>query len=155
VRARRGLRLQIVRARSRRFAVCGAVSKSSVARRCSRSSTTTRIIPPRSRRPSRRRATAYLAPEFARALVGADQVILTPIYAASEAPIPGVSERSIGEPLAAEGTRVTYVADVEELVGLIPRIAPPHALVLMLGAGSISSVAHTLGAAIAEPALHG
>jgi UDP-N-acetylmuramate--alanine ligase len=105
--------------------------------------------------PHRYSRTAYLAADFARALAGADQVILTPVYAASEDPIPGVSERSIGEPLAAAGTTVAYVADVEELITFIPRVAPPHALVLMLGAGSISSVARALGTAITEPVLHG
>ena len=49
------------------------------------------------------RARAYLAREFADALRGADRVYLAPVYAASEPAIPGVSERSIGEPLAAGG----------------------------------------------------
>ena len=51
--------------------------------------------------PHRYSRTAYLAREFADALRGADRVYLAPVYAASESPIPGVSERSIGEPLAA------------------------------------------------------
>ena len=76
-------------------------------------------------------------------------VLLAPIYAASEAPLPGVSERSIGEPLAARGTPVTYVAAVEDLLEAIPRALPAQALVLMLGAGSISEVARQLEAALA------
>ena len=102
--------------------------------------------------PHRYSRTAYLAADFARALTGADRVVLTPVYAASEAPLPGVSERSIGEPLARSGTPVSYVATVEELVDRIPALAPPNALVLMLGAGSISAVAHALGARIGTPA---
>lgn len=102
--------------------------------------------------PHRYSRTAYLAADFARALAGADHVVLAPVYAASEAPIPGISERSIGEPLAAGGTPVDYVTDVEALLEDIPRIAPRGALVLMLGAGSISAVAHKLGAAIAPAA---
>jgi UDP-N-acetylmuramate-alanine ligase len=43
---------------------------------------------------------------------------------------------------------VTY-CDADALIELIPAEAPPDALVLMLGAGSISAVAHRLGAAIA------
>ena len=50
--------------------------------------------------PHRYTRTAYLADDFARALVGADHIVLTEIYAASELPIDGVDERSIGEPLA-------------------------------------------------------
>jgi len=102
--------------------------------------------------PHRYSRTAYLAADFARALAGADRVVLAPIYAASEAPLAGVSERSIGEPLAAAGTPVTYVPAVEALLDQLPAIAPPNALVLMLGAGSISAVAHALGARIGAPA---
>jgi UDP-N-acetylmuramate--alanine ligase len=101
--------------------------------------------------PHRYTRTDYLKDDFARALGAADRVILAPVYAASEPPIPGVSERSIGEPLAAAGTPVEYVGDVEALVETIPRDAPEGALVLMLGAGSISSVAHRLGERLAAP----
>jgi UDP-N-acetylmuramate--alanine ligase len=100
--------------------------------------------------PHRYTRTAYLAADFARALSGADHVYLTPIYAAAEDPIAGISERSIGEPLAAAGTPVTYVDDVESLVTRIPQEAAANTFVLMLGAGSISTVAHKLGAAIAN-----
>jgi UDP-N-acetylmuramate--alanine ligase len=98
--------------------------------------------------PHRFTRTQYLAADFARALAGADCVYLTPVYAAAEDPIPGVSERSIGDPLAAAGTDVRYVADVEALATTLAADAPPGALVLMLGAGSISNVAHRLGEAI-------
>ena len=101
--------------------------------------------------PHRYTRTHYLAADFARALAGADCVYLAPIYAAAEDPIPGVSERSIGEPLAAAGTDVRYVRDVENLIETISSDAPQGALVLMLGAGSISGVAHRLGAAIDAP----
>jgi len=96
--------------------------------------------------PHRYSRTRYLAAELAAALANADAVLLAPIYAASEPPIAGVSERSIGEPLAARGTPVTYVAAVEDLLEAIPRVAGERAVVLMLGAGSISAVAHRLGA---------
>jgi UDP-N-acetylmuramate--alanine ligase len=103
--------------------------------------------------PHRYTRTQFLQDDFARALANADHVYLTPIYAASERAIPGVSERSIGEPLEASGTPVTYVDDVEALVEAIPRETPDGALVLMLGAGSISSVAHRLGERISESAV--
>jgi UDP-N-acetylmuramate--alanine ligase len=100
--------------------------------------------------PHRYTRTQYLKDDFARALHGADRVILTPVYAASEAPIAGVSERSIGDQLAASGTPVSYVADVDALADEIPRAAPDGALVLMLGAGSITTVARRLGQKIAS-----
>jgi UDP-N-acetylmuramate--alanine ligase len=103
--------------------------------------------------PHRYSRTRYLAADFAAALSTADAVLLAPIYAASEAPIPGVSERSIGEPLAATGTPVTYVTSVDDLLEAIPRVIGSDAVVLMLGAGSISGVAHRLGAQLsAQPA---
>jgi len=88
-------------------------------------------------RPSRPR-------DFADALKGADRVYLAPVYAASEPPIPGVSERSIGEPLAALGAHVTYVTRVDELEERLFEEAPRGALVLMLGAGNITDVAARL-----------
>jgi len=99
--------------------------------------------------PHRYTRTQYLAAQFAESLRGADRVILTPIYAASEKPIDGVGARSIGDPLAAAGTHVTYVDDVEQLLDVAPQEAPAGALVLMLGAGSITGVAHRLGERIA------
>ena len=96
--------------------------------------------------PHRYSRTAYLARDFAEALKGADRVYLAPIYAASEPPIPGVSERSIGEPLAALGARVTYVARVNDLEERLLEEAPRGSLVLMLGAGNITEVAARLAA---------
>jgi UDP-N-acetylmuramate--alanine ligase len=103
--------------------------------------------------PHRYSRTAYLARDFADSLKGADRVYLTPIYAASEAPIPGVSERSIGDPLAANGARVTYVSRVDDLEERIFDEAPAGSLVLMLGAGNITEVAARLARRVqqAEP----
>jgi len=98
--------------------------------------------------PHRYSRTRYLAADFARALGSADRVILAPIYAASEAAIPGVSERSIGD-LMNGTTPVYYARDVDALLDIVPEVAGERALVLMLGAGSISGVAHRLGAGLA------
>ncbi|HEX4012451.1 MAG TPA: UDP-N-acetylmuramate--L-alanine ligase [Candidatus Cybelea sp.] len=94
--------------------------------------------------PHRYSRTAYLAADFADALRGADRVYLTPVYAASEPAIPGVSERSIGDSLGNGGARVDYVGGVEELEQRILAEAPPGALVLMLGAGNITEAAARL-----------
>jgi UDP-N-acetylmuramate--alanine ligase len=69
------------------------------------------------------------------------------VYAAAEAPIPGVSERLIGEALRVAGVPVAY-AGVDDLEALIRADVPGGALVLMLGAGSISAAAHRFGAAL-------
>lgn len=97
--------------------------------------------------PHRYTRTAFLAHEFAEALQGADRVYLTPVYAASEPAIPGVSERSIGDSISPEGARVSYVTSVDELERRILDEAPAGAMVLMLGAGNITDVAGRLAAA--------
>ncbi len=101
--------------------------------------------------PHRYTRTAYLATDFARALAGADEIYLTPIYAAAESPIEGIDERSIGEPLAASGSIVRYAA-VDDLPALLQANVPRGALVLMLGAGSITHRAHDLAARVAPAA---
>lgn len=100
--------------------------------------------------PHRYTRTRYLANDFARSLEKADVVYLTPIYAAAEPPLPGVSERSIGEPLEARGAKVRYVESVEDLPRRLLLEAPYGALVLMLGAGTISLTA----AQLADDAQH-
>ena len=94
--------------------------------------------------PHRYSRTAFLAREFAQALQGADRVFLAPVYAASEAPIPGVSSALVGEALAALGVDVTCVAHVDDLELRLMTDTPPGALVLMLGAGDITDVAARL-----------
>lgn len=100
--------------------------------------------------PHRYTRTQYLAGDFARALRGADHVVLTDVYAASEAPLPGVDATAIGAPLAALGADVAYVRAVEDLPAYLLEHAPSGALVLALGAGNISLVAAKL-AALLEP----
>ena len=94
--------------------------------------------------PHRYSRTAYLAGDFARALRGAARVVLTDVYAASELPIEGATAAAIGEPLRALGTEVAYVGDVVALPAYLLANAPEGALVLFLGAGSITSAAAEL-----------
>jgi UDP-N-acetylmuramate--alanine ligase len=101
--------------------------------------------------PHRYTRTAFLAADFADALHGADRVYLAPVYAASEPVMPGVSERSIGEPLARGGTDVRYVAGVADLEDRLMDEAPRGCLVLMLGAGNITDVAARLAARVCAP----
>jgi UDP-N-acetylmuramate--alanine ligase len=94
--------------------------------------------------PHRYTRTAYLARDFADALRGADRVYLAPVYAASEPAIPGVSERSIGDPLAASGCAVSYVPSVDDLEECIFEQVPAGSTVLFLGAGNVTDVAARL-----------
>lgn len=97
--------------------------------------------------PHRYTRTAYLAKEFALALRGADRVLLTDVYAASEPPIPGIDAHTIGDALENLGSAVDYVR-VDELPSLVFETAPRGALVLCLGAGSITAAAHDLAALV-------
>jgi UDP-N-acetylmuramate--alanine ligase len=99
--------------------------------------------------PHRYTRTAFLARQFADALRGADRIYLTPVYAASEPAIPGVSERSIGNALADTGAAVSYVRSVGELESRLLDEISPGAMVLMLGAGDITEVAARLAARVA------
>ncbi|MEO6836685.1 MAG: UDP-N-acetylmuramate--L-alanine ligase [Candidatus Tumulicola sp.] len=99
--------------------------------------------------PHRYSRTAFLSRDFADALRGADRIYLAPVYAASEPAIPGVSERSIGEPLVAAGAAVRYVARVEDLEERIFDEAPAGTMVLVLGAGNITAVAARLADRVA------
>jgi len=101
--------------------------------------------------PHRYTRTAFLARDFGAALRDADRVYLTPIYAASEPAIPGVSERSIGEALAAEGTRVAYVSGMDDLEQRLFEESPHGAILLMLGAGDITEVAARLAERYTAP----
>jgi UDP-N-acetylmuramate--alanine ligase len=100
--------------------------------------------------PHRYSRTAFLAAQFAQALAGADRVYLAPVYAASEPAIPGVSERSIGKPLEAAGATVRYVPGVDALEDVLLDEAPAGTMVLMLGAGTITNVAHRLAQRVAS-----
>jgi UDP-N-acetylmuramate--alanine ligase len=101
--------------------------------------------------PHRYTRTQYLAAGFARALRGADRVVLTDVYAASEAPIPGVDATSIGVPLIALGADVAYVADVRALPAYLEANVPVGALVLHLGAGTITAAAAELARTLETP----
>jgi UDP-N-acetylmuramate--alanine ligase len=88
--------------------------------------------------PHRFTRTRDLMGEFGPALGKADAIVLTEIYAASEAPIDGVS----GETLRAEVERhapgrVTLEPTLERLEQRLAAIARPGDLVITLGAGSI------------------
>jgi UDP-N-acetylmuramate--alanine ligase len=101
--------------------------------------------------PHRYTRTAFLARQFADALRDADRIYLTPVYAASEPAIPGVSERLIGESLTAAGGSVRYVASADDLEARILEETPRGAMVLMLGAGDITEVAARLANRLSSP----
>lgn len=83
--------------------------------------------------------TRHLAAELAAALAAADAVVVTDIYPAREAPIPGVSGRTIVERLSEvrPGMRVGWAPTVEAAAELAATWARPGDLVATMGAGDV------------------
>jgi UDP-N-acetylmuramate--alanine ligase len=81
--------------------------------------------------------------EFLTAFNDADVVVITNIYAASEKPIEGVTAKKIYDGVRACGHKnAIFEPDKENLTDLLKRIARPGDLVITLGAGDITKVAH-------------
>ena len=92
--------------------------------------------------PHRYTRTARLWRDFADAFTGADQVVLTDVYAANETPQPGVSGRLIlGAVLDANpALPVVYLPRRADVVQHALRLARPGDVVLTLGAGDLTTV---------------
>lgn len=99
--------------------------------------------------PHRYTRTADLAPEFGRPLAGADVTFVTDVFSAGEAPIPGVTGKIVAEAVAAAGGDVVYIPRLADVIGRIAAEARDGDLVLLLGAGDISSIADKLAEILA------
>ena len=69
--------------------------------------------------PHRFSRTAEHAGRFGAALATADRVVLTDVYAAGEAPVPGVSGRLVADAAVAAGAAVSYVPRRNDLAGVV------------------------------------
>ena len=96
--------------------------------------------------PHRYSRTADLLDEFSGAFADADTVVVLPIYAASEEPIPGVTAERLAERL--QGPRVRFVPEFAEAVAAVAGDAREGDLILTLGAGSVSQLAPLILAAL-------
>ena len=90
-----------------------------------------------------------LFPEFCTCMNDAGTVIVSDVYAAGEAPIPGVSRDDLVDGLRARGHRsVVPLPDPEHLAEMVHSIARPGDFVVCLGAGNITQWAGALPAAL-------
>lgn len=87
--------------------------------------------------------TRKYASEFADALRAADFAVVTEVYGAREAPIPGVSGRSIVE-ATNDKDRIAYRQSVVEALQLAAAKARPGDVVVTMGAGDIGSYCEVL-----------
>jgi UDP-N-acetylmuramate--alanine ligase len=92
--------------------------------------------------------------DFAACFSDADGVVVAPLYSAGEAPIDGISPRTLADAIRATGLEaVTTVDDPRELPAVVSRLARPGDMVVCLGAGNSTEWAHALPEwlAAAEP----
>jgi UDP-N-acetylmuramate--alanine ligase len=87
--------------------------------------------------------------EFCACFNDADLVIVTPVYEAGEAPIPGIDRDALAQGLQNRGHRAVLCVDgQDDLARTIADTAKKGDLVICLGAGSITSWAHALPGAL-------
>jgi UDP-N-acetylmuramate--alanine ligase len=101
--------------------------------------------------PHRYSRTQQLMREFGTALSGADEVVITDIYPAGEAPIPGVTVDAL---ISAVRSRahgpVHLVRAIDDVPSEVAALAKPGDLVITMGAGSIGTTGERILAAIGE-----
>ena len=88
--------------------------------------------------PHRYSRTKALCKEFGRAFDDADRVVVTDVYPASEAPIAGISGKTIADEMATHGHRgVSYQPHFETVYREVGNILDSGDLIVSLGAGNI------------------
>jgi UDP-N-acetylmuramate--alanine ligase len=97
--------------------------------------------------PHRYTRTQGLFDEFTRSFYQSAVLIVLPIYAASEAPIPGVDSKILCDGIRAHGHKdVTFAPDFTQALSMVTHKADKGDLILTLGAGDI----YTLGERLVE-----
>jgi UDP-N-acetylmuramate--alanine ligase len=95
--------------------------------------------------PHRYSRTQHLWEDFRRAFNLADILVLTDIYAASEAPIPGVTSEALAKAVGEAGHRnVFYLRSMQESIEFLLREAKPGDAILTIGAGNVSRASNEL-----------
>jgi UDP-N-acetylmuramate--alanine ligase len=102
--------------------------------------------------PHRYSRTRDLLDDFVGVLSNVDVLVLTEVYPAGEAPIPGADAKSLARAIRARG-RIdpVVIAHPRDLVDVLPDLLQPDDLLILLGAGDIGQtaqhlIAHGLGA---------
>jgi UDP-N-acetylmuramate--alanine ligase len=92
--------------------------------------------------PHRYSRTAELADKFGTAFVDADVLVVTDVYSAGEAPVPGVSGRLVADAVQAQDHRlpIVYAPTWEELLEVVGSLLQPGDLCLTLGAGDLTTL---------------
>ena len=94
--------------------------------------------------PHRYTRTRDLFNDFSTAFRNADSVELVPIYAASEAPLPGITSEALAIAIQAEGTPAHFSKDLPTAIERVAAQGTAGDLILTLGAGNIAQAAPLL-----------
>ena len=101
--------------------------------------------------PHRFTRTRFLMDEFGPAFAGADVVVLTDIYAAGEDPMAGVTLDALASAVRAEFTgNLHVVPQLGEVPKALAALARPGDMIVLLGAGSIGSIATAVFGALED-----
>ena len=97
--------------------------------------------------PHRYSRTAQFLEGFAAALTEADSVLIAPLYAAGEAPIPGISSAAMADAVRARAPQlpVQVAGSLDELAAQVASASREGDLVLAMGAGDVNSLWDRLG----------
>jgi len=92
--------------------------------------------------PHRYSRTAALSADFAEAFSSADSVVLMDVYSAGEAPIPGVSGKTVLDDLLKSHprSRSAYLPHRFDVVPYLASRARPGDLILTMGAGDVTTL---------------
>jgi UDP-N-acetylmuramate--alanine ligase len=97
--------------------------------------------------PHRYTRTQALYDDFTKAFYHCDTLMVMPIYAASEKPIPGVTADTLCDSIRAHGHKdVTFVSGHDQAADTLMAILSPGDVLLTLGAGDV----YTVGERVAE-----
>ncbi len=98
--------------------------------------------------PHRYTRTRDLLDAFGPALAAADLVVLTDVYPAGEAPIPGATLTELAASIRRSVPELHVVPSLDDVPAALVRLVRPGDLVITLGAGSIGGVADRVLAAL-------
>jgi UDP-N-acetylmuramate--alanine ligase len=99
--------------------------------------------------------TRDFAEDFGRAFSQADVLVVTDVYPAREAPLPGVTGALVAEAAERHGTsEVHYVADKNEVAQTMTDLASPGDLLIVMGAGDIEQAGGELVALLKKREMH-
>ena len=95
--------------------------------------------------PHRFTRTRDLFEDFVRVLSSVDGLMLLDVYAAGEAPIAGADSRALSQAIRQRGdTSPVFATDPQEALALLEAFCQPNDVLIVQGAGNVSSVSNEL-----------